>query len=380
MVSIADWLLGRGGCTREQRDTWDRFVDSFTASTINGGSPQVAGEHVQGPESGTPVSYFPAAKRLVAIGDLHGDYNKAVRAFKVAGLVDDAENWVGGDTVAVQVGDVLDRGGEEIRIFHFLEKLKGQAAGQGGAVHVLNGNHEVMNVAGRFRYATESAMDEFERWEKVRRFGLRLKCLCSDDRAGCGSRIPPPSASGAEARRRALRPGGPLSTAFLARHPVALVVGSSVFVHGGLHPTHLEYGIRRMNREASEWIRGDSADEAVPWFLSGRNAIVWSRQYSMPSERQCDCEMLREALTRLPGARRMVVGHTVQHPMGINGACGGTVFRVDVGASSGVADADPEVLEIIEDREVRRLRANQQAQVLVSAQEAAKAKAAAMKG
>ena len=73
------------------------------------------------------VSFVPAAKRVVAIGDLHGDFQKAVRAFKVAGLVDEKLNWIGGESVAVQVGDVLDRGGEELRIFHFLEKLKQQA-------------------------------------------------------------------------------------------------------------------------------------------------------------------------------------------------------------------------------------------------------------
>jgi len=180
------------------------------------------------------------------------------------------------------------------------------------------------------------------------------------------------SASGIEARKNLLKPGGEVSQLFLAQNPVALVVGSSVFVHGGLHPNHLDYGLKRMNAEASEWIRGQSKDEdaGVPWFLQGRNAIVWSRMYSQQSEERCDCEMLKEALQKLPGTRRMVVGHTVQYPMGINSVCNDSVFRVDVGASSGVVDAEPEVLEIVEDRIVRRLRSNQAAQVLVSASDA----------
>ncbi len=60
----------------------------------------------------------------------------------------------------------------------------------------------------------------------------------------------------------------------------------------------------------------------------------------------------------------------MQYPRGITAACNDSVFRVDVGASSGVADAEPEVLEVIDDRLVRKLRANQAAQVLVSASDA----------
>lgn len=55
---------------------------------------------VQVEELPTRVS---AAQRLVAIGDLHGDLTKAKRAFQLAGLTDDHDNWVGGKTVCVQV-------------------------------------------------------------------------------------------------------------------------------------------------------------------------------------------------------------------------------------------------------------------------------------
>lgn len=45
----------------------------------------------------------PAADRLIAIGDLHGDFPKAKRAFKLAGLIGDDDRWTGGTTVCVQV-------------------------------------------------------------------------------------------------------------------------------------------------------------------------------------------------------------------------------------------------------------------------------------
>ena len=49
------------------------------------------------------TTYLPAAARLVAIGDLHGDMGKTRRAFKIAGLIDEQDKWTGGNTTAVQV-------------------------------------------------------------------------------------------------------------------------------------------------------------------------------------------------------------------------------------------------------------------------------------
>ena len=52
-----------------------------------------------------------------AVGDIHGDMSKAINALKFAGVLkddNDRPTWVGGNTVVVQLGDVLDRGDNEI--------------------------------------------------------------------------------------------------------------------------------------------------------------------------------------------------------------------------------------------------------------------------
>ena len=342
------------------------FVDSFSASLVNGGVPQTPDEST----TSEPPAFVPPAKRLIAIGDIHGDYEKAVGAFKVAGLIDERLNWIGGRTVAVQVGDILDRGAGELEVYFLLERLKKQADKAGGKLYVLNGNHEIMNVQGRFRYAAPGGMKQFRRWEQIERFASKLKCGCAQNRELCESKIPELSKSDDEARQRAFGPGGGASVRFLAPNPVALAVGSTLFAHGGLHPNHIDYGMDRMNREASEWIRGEGGKQC-PWFLHGRNSVVWSRMYSIPDESMCKCELLQTALDQLPGSQRMVVGHTIQHPFGINGACDDSVFRVDVGMSSGCSDAAPEVLEIIDDRIVKRLRGRLNTQVLVDPAKAA---------
>ena len=77
----------------------------------------------------------PAPSRLVAVGDLHGDLDKARRALVAARVLDPStDRWSGGDSVLVQVGDVLDRGDGEIACLFLLERLAKEAALVGGAV------------------------------------------------------------------------------------------------------------------------------------------------------------------------------------------------------------------------------------------------------
>lgn len=93
-----------------------------------------------------------------AVGDLHGDLVQTMRVLQVAGLMaapvlGEPAQWVGGDATLVQMGDILDRGDDEIGILRLLWQLAEGAEEAGGAVYILNGNHETLNVAGDFRCA-----------------------------------------------------------------------------------------------------------------------------------------------------------------------------------------------------------------------------------
>ncbi|CAI5936882.1 unnamed protein product [Closterium sp. NIES-65] len=65
----------------------------------------------------------------------------------------------------------------------------------------------------------------------------------------------------------------------------------------------------------------------------------------------------------LPAGRsvRMIMGHTIQQPGGINATCKGKAIRVDVGMSEGCGGAEAEILEIRKDREVWVVRAAEEA-------------------
>lgn len=109
--------------------------------------------------------------------------------------------------------------------------------------------------------------------------------------------------------------------------------------------------------EASD--RAKLASSTLPGPLGGgvgAKSPVWMRDYSYPPDgppQNADKSqvLVDDALKEL-GADRMVVGHTVQKR--INSALNGKVWRIDIGASKGVAGGMPEVLEIvrIKDKEV----------------------------
>src|SRR5262245_43253405 len=57
-----------------------------------------------------PPCEFNGVDRILAVGDVHGAYDRFLDILRVAAVVDDGGQWIGGRTHLVQLGDVLDRG------------------------------------------------------------------------------------------------------------------------------------------------------------------------------------------------------------------------------------------------------------------------------
>src|SRR5690348_10047751 len=85
----------------------------------------------------------PAAqpKRIVAVGDLHGDYQAWLDIARNAGLIGAGGHWSGGKTTLVQLGDILDRQPDSLKIVRSLQELQKEAPRAGGKVVVVLGNH-----------------------------------------------------------------------------------------------------------------------------------------------------------------------------------------------------------------------------------------------
>ena len=97
-------------------------------------------------------SVYKGIDKVVAVGDVHGDYDQYVKLLKANKLINKKLKWTGGEIHLVQLGDVTDRGPDSLKIIEHLMKLEKQEKRAGGKVHVLIGNHESMNIQTDLRY------------------------------------------------------------------------------------------------------------------------------------------------------------------------------------------------------------------------------------
>ncbi|BBM97711.1 hypothetical protein MPTK1_1g07770 [Marchantia polymorpha subsp. ruderalis] len=318
-----------------------------------------------------PITKVPAAERLVAVGDLHGDFQKTEEVLKLANVLSDTGNkWCGGKTVLVQVGDIIDRGGGELKIYHLFEKLRREAPRHGGAVYCIHGNHEVMNMLGRFRYTSKEAREEFSNYHTWYLTQNALKRMVKGTDLGFDymqgmppleeveniEKIEPQSKTwnAFVGRILCMRPGGPFCPRFLGHYSTLLIVGKSFFVHGGIRDEQVPNGMQDLvvyNQKVSQWVKGLCQEHQAPGFVEVKQGFVWNRDYGVPSD--IPCQNLAKLLGKFQ-CRRLMIGHTIQ-PAGINAVCKGKAIRIDVGMSKGCGGREPQALEVLDDERVNVL-------------------------
>lgn len=71
-----------------------------------------------------PVGAFSSPAELVAVADLHGDYEKMRESLELVGIIDARGGWAAGSTHFVQTGDIVDRGRHSVKILQFMRQLQ----------------------------------------------------------------------------------------------------------------------------------------------------------------------------------------------------------------------------------------------------------------
>lgn len=277
--------------------------------------------------------------KVVAVGDVHGDLKVWTRALQLAGAINSAFQWTGGNLTVVQTGDLIDRGPTDKDVIDFSEKLASEAKLKGGKLILLNGNHEIMNARGDMRYVSAESFSRFSNGSveffdffPIQNFRLSEQMTLFN--------------TGVRERLFAFAPGGAYAK-ILGNHPVFTVIEDSVFVHGGILPKYLDQ-LESLNETVSLWLKGEAQ---FPDWLENKDSPIWSREYSNEHVTISSCRSLRRVLRHF-NAKRMVVGHTIQKN-GITSFCNNSVWRIDVGLSHYYhkdSENDPvEILSIDED-------------------------------
>jgi hypothetical protein len=294
------------------------------------------------------------ADRIVAVGDVHGAYDALTTILRAAGLIDEDHRWSGGTTHLVSLGDLLDRGPHSRKVMDLLMALQREAPDAGGRVHVVLGNHELMNLTGDLRYVSDEEFAAF-----------------ADDAADPEGLFP----RGFLGLNAAFAPDGTYGSWLLAQ-PSAVVINDIAFVHGGLPegvtdlpPAELN-AASRSNLMALLSLRAELEAEGViePWqgvevsaerlaprlaggewakdrggtavrvarFIELAEHDLFSPQGVQWYRGTAACHHLLErpvleSVLRSWGARRVVVGHTPTPDRRIRMRLGGLAVLTDTG-------------------------------------------------
>jgi hypothetical protein len=220
---------------------------------------------------------------VVAIADVHNDFDDFVAILQHTGLVDKQNHWTGGKTTFVQCGDLLDRGPKPREVMNLMMALEKEAVQAGGRVVGLLGNHEVMNIMGDLRYVTpmnyasfadshseqrqKAAYDDYMKWRGTHASLLdELHQPMELTEAEWMARHP----AGFIEQREALGPKGEYG-AWLRGHAAVAEIDGIIFLHGGIHPDLAKTKLDAMNSRIHDEIK---EFDALKQYLLNENLIL----------------------------------------------------------------------------------------------------------
>ena len=281
----------------------------------------------------------------MAIGDVHGAYDRFVGMLRAAGLIK-GERWAGGRARLVQTGDVLDRGPDSKKVVDLLIRLEREAAAAGGRVHALVGNHEFMRLVGDWRYVSPG---EFKAFQDADSADLRDRVhAVNADLAEKKARAENGKFNAGEYRaqffkdfplgyfemQRAFDKDGDYGK-WVRSRVAAVKINGVLYIHGGVSDKVANLGCQGLNAEVQRDLAAAPVptDKIMSLLSATEDGPLWYR--GMASEPEAAFEPMLDSILRRLDARAVVIGHTPIPSGQITTRFGGRVVMIDTGMLGG---------------------------------------------
>jgi len=259
--------------------------------------------------AGIPVgaAAIDTPSQMLVLSDIEGNAAFLDAALRELKVIDAAGRWSYGSGHLVIAGDAVDRGRDVFSVLWKLYALNLQASGQGGAVHMLLGNHEQYMLRGNVSRANR------EHIHTVERMGGVAGAFGSDTILG----------------------------AWLRQQPVVLKAGRVLVAHGGISPAVVASGLSldQLNDAQRRYWQDARARSPALDAVLGPEGVTQYRGYfedtGSGSVRATPAEVA-QALDRF-GVDTIVVGHTLVNQ--VTPMFQGRVHAIDVNSNTASSEA-----------------------------------------
>jgi len=224
---------------------------------------------------------FRAPEKMLVLSDIEGTFDGLNKLLLAGGVMDAQFRWTFGNGHLVICGDLFDRGEDVTACLWLLYKLEDEAKANRGYVHIILGNHDIMNFSEDFRYVNPKYM------QTAALMGKEYKDLFTVN---------------TELGR------------WLRTKNIMERIGDYLFLHGGVSQPINETGLslKAINNRVRPYYDMSGLDErlarahVLPFFSDA--SPFWYRGYFL-EPRASRAEV--DSTLKLFNVKRIIVGHTI---------------------------------------------------------------------
>ena len=222
-----------------------------------------------------PSIYNSTPPKFLAISDFDGHIEGLTMILRREGIIDVNFNWTYGNGHLIISGDLFDRGFHITECMWLLYKLETEAEVHGGKVHLILGNHEIMNMTDDWRYV------EVKYFNNAHLMGKRMSELYDAD---------------TELGR------------WLRSKNIIEKIGDYAILHGGISPqvSALDLTYDQINDYGRIKINGNPCPNNDCSTVNGSDGIYWYRGMVQQTLTQIQVDEFLDSLN----VQRVIVGHT----------------------------------------------------------------------
>lgn len=223
-------------------------------------------------------SVYNRPKKLFVVSDIEGNFQAFCKLLLKGSVIDKYLQWTFGENHLVIVGDCFDRGEQVTECLWLIYSLEEKARKQGGYVHFILGNHEIMNLNGDWRYV-------HPRYAEVTR---------------------------SPESHTALYDGNSELWRWLQTKNIIEKIGDILFVHGGISAELLNFNlsVADINNQVRPFYAHANAffsDPLLTVIFNQETSPFWYRGYYQPETSE---DLIDNTLTKFK-VNCIITGHTI---------------------------------------------------------------------